>query len=211
MEKIDYKKTYKELYVPTATPSIINVPKMKFITIEWQGDPNGEEFAQHVAALYSLSYAVKMSYKSKNSPEGYYEYVVFPLEGEWDLVDKARGISDKRNYKYKLMIRQPEFLNNTMFESFKDEVKIKKPNIYLDNIVFEEVEEGLCCQMMHIGSYDSETQSFELMKGYCKLNGYKRILRTHREIYLKDSRKTEKEKLKTVLRFKVEDEDNDRT
>ena len=209
MEKIDYKKKYKKLYVPKAIPSIITVPKIKFITIEGQGDPNGEEFELHVAALYSLSYAVKMSYKSKNPPVGYYEYVVFPLEGEWDLVDKNREISDKSNYKYKLMIRQPEFINNTLFERFKEEVKIKKPNIYLDRTVLEEFEEGLCCQMMHIGSYDAETQSFELMKEYCHQNGYKRTSKTHKEIYLGDPRKTEKEKLKTVLRFKVEDENND--
>ena len=204
MEKIDYKKTYKKLYIPKATPSIIAVPKIKFITIEGQGDPNGEEFALHVSALYSLSYAVKMSYKSKKPPEDYYEYVVFPLEGEWDLVDKDIEVSDKSNYKYKLMIRQPEFLNNTLFERFKEEAKIKKPNSYLDSIVLEEVEEGLCCQMMHIGSYDTENESFKLMEEYCHENGYKRTYKTHREIYLGDPRKTEKEKIKTVLRFKVE-------
>lgn len=208
MDKIDYKKTYRDLYLPKVAPCFIIVPKMKFITIEGQGNPNGEEFGLATAALFSLSYAVKMSYKGENPPDNYYNYVVFPLEGEWDLVDKDKEISDKSNYKYKLMIRQPEFLNNTLFERFTAEVQIKKPNKYLNSIVLEEIEEGLCCQMQHKGSYDTEMQSFRLMDQYCIQNGYSRISKTHREIYLSDPRKTEKEKLKTVLRYKVDELDD---
>jgi len=204
MEKIDFKKDYKDLYLPKQAPSVITVPAMNFIMIEGSGDPNGEEFALATAALYSLSYAVRMSHKSKEVPAGYYEYTVFPLEGEWDLVDKTLPATDKSNYAYRIMIRQPDFLNACLFERFLAETKEKKPNAYLDKAVFGMIEEGLCCQMLHPGSYDSEPASFERMERFCRENGYSRISRKHREIYLSDPRKTETDKLRTVLRFQVE-------
>jgi len=203
MKKIEYKKDFKELYLPKTTPVIISVPKMNFIAIEGAGDPNGEEFEQATAALYSISYAVKMSYKSDNVPADYYEYTVFPLEGEWDLVDKSLASTIKENYKYKIMIRQPDFLTPELFERFLMETKKKKPNGKLDKLTFEAIEEGLCCQMMHVGHYDSEPTSFAAMEKFCEENGYKRLSKMHREIYLTDPRKTEGDKLKTVLRFKV--------
>lgn len=204
MEKLDYKKVYKDLYLPKKTPSIIAVPRINFVVIEGQGDPNSEEFALQTTALYNFSYAVKMSYKSDDIPEGYYDYTVFPLEGEWDLIDKNIPSTVKSNYKYKLMIRQPEFLTEALFEKFLLQVKKKKSNIYLDKLFFETIEEGLCCQKLHIGSYDDEPASFEFMEKFCEENGHKRICKTHREIYLSDPRKTEASKLKTVLRYKVE-------
>lgn len=203
MEKVDYKKNYKSLYLPKNEPSLVMVPAFKFVTITGSGDPNGEEFALATGALYSFSYSVKMSYKSKNIPDNYYEYVVFPLEGEWDLVDKEKSNTDKNNYKYKIMIRQPDFLTDALFIRFLSETKIKKPNKYLDSLLFEEIEEGLCCQMLHKGSYDEEVKSFSVMDSFCEVNGYKRDMLTHREIYLTDPRKTEKDKLKTVLRYRV--------
>ena len=206
MDKLDYKKVYKDLYLPKKSPVIVTVPAMNFIMIEGEGNPNGEEFALATAALYSLTYAVKMSYKSDNVPTGYYNYTVFPLEGVWDLIDKTSSHTDKNNLKYKIMIRQPEFLTHELFQRFLSETKKKKPNIYLDKLEFGTISEGLCCQMLHIGSYDDEPGSFELMEQFCKENGYKRTYRTHREIYLSDPRKTKPEKLKTVLRFKVEAE-----
>jgi len=148
-------------------------------------------------------YMVLMSYKSSNVPEGYYDYTVFPLEGEWDLDDKDKAITDKSNYKYKIMIRQPEFLTTELFERFLLETKKKKRNEYLDKLYFEEIEEGLCCQMLHIGSYDNEFLSFKMMDDFCKANGYRRAIKAHREIYLSDPRKTESSKLKTILRYKV--------
>lgn len=204
MDKLEYKKAYKELYLPKAIPSIVTVPSINFVMIEGEGDPNGEEFALKTAALYSFSYAVKMSYKSDNVPDGYYDYTVFPLEGEWDLVDKNIVSTDKSNYKYKIMIRQPDFLNKDLFERFLLQVKKKKPNPYLDKIELVSLSEGLCCQMLHIGSYDDESASFKVMDKYCVDNGYRRICLRHREIYLSDPRKTETHKLKTVLRFKIE-------
>lgn len=203
MSKIDYKKDFKELYLPKNSPSIIEVPSMKFAMIDGQGDPNGEEFALATAALYSFSYAVKMSYKSKEIPEGFYDYTVFPLEGVWDLADKTKDITDKSNFVYSIMIRQPDFLTNELYERFIAEAKKKKANVYLDKIQYNTIVEGLCCQMLHLGSYDDEPKSFESMSQFCKDSGYERSSYKHREIYLSDPRKTEASKLKTVLRFNV--------
>lgn len=203
MDKLDYKKTYKDLYLPKKIPTIVTVPAISFIMIEGTGDPNGEEFALATAALYSLSYAVKMSYKSNNVPKGFYDYTVFPLEGVWDLIDKTLDSTVKSNFKYKIMIRQPEFLTADLFERFLAETKKKKPNPYLDKAKFGTVSEGLCCQILHIGSYDDEPASFAVMDEFCKENGYKRTSKIHREIYLSDPRKTEPHKLKTILRYQI--------
>ncbi len=203
MDKLDYKKEFKEFYVPQNKPSVIDVPSMRFAIINGEGDPNGEEFALATAALYSFSYTVKMSYKSKEIPEGFYDYVVFPLEGVWDLVDKTKPITDKSNYAYSIMIRQPDFLTNELFEQFISKAKKKKTNVYLDKIKYDTITEGLCCQMLHLGSFENESASFEIMRQFCKDNGYERSSLKHREIYLSDPRKTEASKLKTVLRFKV--------
>lgn len=202
--KVDYKKDYKELYLPPAEPVIIEVPRLPFIVLDGTGDPNGEEFAKRVEALYSLSYAVKMSYKGEIVPPGYYEYTVFPLEGVWDLADKTKSAQDKTNYKYSIMIRQPDFLTAELFTRFLAQTIKKKPNPYLDQALFIEQEDGLSCQMLHIGSYDEEPQSFSRMEDYCQANGYNRLSLTHREIYLSDPRKTEEAKRKTVLRFTVQ-------
>lgn len=203
MEKVDYKKQFKALYLPKSQPSMIAVPPMRFAILEGHGDPNGEAFAEAVTALYSFSYAVKMSYKSKAVPDGYYDYTVFPLEGVWDLVDKTRISTDKSNYAYTIMIRQPDFLTAELAARFITEVKKKKPNTWLDQIRLEELEEGSCCQMLHLGGYDDEPASFAQMEAFCSEHGYRRSDKTHREIYLSDPRRTETDKLKTVLRFKV--------
>lgn len=200
----DYVKQDKVLYLPPQTPVCLSVPKFSFIVIAGQGDPNGPEFEQVVGALYSLSYAVRMSGKASAAPTGYYEYKVFPLEGVWDLHDKGKPLTDKSNFRYLMMIRQPDFLTVEMYEEFLAATKKKKPSPFLERAVFETSEEGLCCQMLHVGSYDDEPQSFAKMTAYCEANGYRRLSLTHREIYLSDPRKTEAAKLKTVLRFKVE-------
>ncbi|MFC4778693.1 GyrI-like domain-containing protein [Paenibacillus sp. GCM10023252] len=204
-KKVDYKKDYKALYLPKTSPVIVDVPRMPFITVSGSGNPNGEEFSRVVEALYSLSYAVRMSYRGDEVPEGYYEYTVFPLEGVWDLVDRTKSAADKNNLKYTMMIRQPDFLTPSWFERFLEQTKKKKPNSHLDHVQFEHVEEGLCCQIMHVGSFDEEPKSFAAMEAFCKQNGYTRASKLHREIYLSDPRKTQQEKLKTVLRIQVEE------
>lgn len=205
MRKVEYKKDYKELYLPGEQPSVIRVPAISFVVIDGQGDPNGEAFAEDTAALYSFSYAVKMSYKSKEPPEGYYDYTVFPLEGVWDLVDKTKPSTDKSNYAYSIMIRQPDFLNSQLFDRFLVETKKKKPNASLDRLQAVVIEEGLCCQILHTGPYDEEPASFEKMQQFCADNGYERASLTHREIYLSDPRKSVGDKLKTVLRFRIKE------
>ncbi len=203
MNKQDYKKDYKNLYLPKNSPCIIDVPPMQFAAIDGSGDPNGEEFSLAVSALYSFSYTVKMSYKSKAIPEGFYDYTVFPLEGVWDLGDKTKPVSDKSNYVYSIMIRQPDFLTNELFARFVDETRKKKPNVFLDKIRYINISEGLCCQMLHLGGYDTESASFQIMEHFCEEDGYKRISRRHREIYISNPLKSGSDKLKTVLRFNV--------
>lgn len=202
-EKIDYKKHYKNIYQPDIKPEIIDVPAAPYMMVCGTGNPNGEEFGRRTEALYSLSYAVKMSYKSSKVPEGYYDYTVFPLEGVWDLVDKSKPSTDKDNYKYTIMIRQPEFLTEELFMEFLEQTKKKKSNPYLEEVTFEQITDGLCCQVMHRGSYDDEPESFAKMHAFCDENGYERICKTHREIYLSDPRRAEPAKMKTVLRFKI--------
>jgi hypothetical protein len=199
--KVDYKKDFKPLYLPKPLPEIVDVPEMPFFMIDGSGDPNGEEFAKATEALYSMSYAVKMSYKSDDVPAGYYEYTVFPLEGVWDLVDRTKPPTDKSNLKYTIMIRQPDFLTQKEFERFWEQTKKKKHNPFLENVRFERLADGLCCQMLHIGSFDDEPASFARMEAFCQEQGYIRASKIHREIYLSDPRKTEAAKLKTVLRF----------
>lgn len=203
MEKVDYRKTFKKIYIPGTSPEITEIPSFRFAAMEGEGDPNSDEFAEATGALYSFSYAVKMSYKSKDAPSGYYDYTVFPLEGVWDLVDRTKSVEDKNNYKYTIMIRQPDFLTDELFERFISKLKKKKPQFCFDRIRYITVTEGECCQMMHLGSYESERKSFDIMEDFCRNMGFERCEMTHREIYLSDPRKTEPEKLKTVLRFKV--------
>jgi len=121
----DYKKDNKLFYLPKNKPEIIQIPAMRFAMIEGEGDPNGEAFSKVTEALYSFSCAVKMSYKGDNKPSDYYDYTVFPLEGIWDLVDYSLGNKDKSNFKYKLMIRQPEFVSDEVFTLFLDLTKRK--------------------------------------------------------------------------------------
>ncbi|WP_223193084.1 GyrI-like domain-containing protein [Paenibacillus sedimenti] len=202
-KKVDYKKDYKQLYMPKTLPEIVEVPRMPFFMISGSGDPNGEEFAKATEALYSLSYAVRMSYKSDDVPAGNYEYTVFPLEGLWDLLDRSKPATDKSNFKYTIMIRQPDFLTEKGFDRFLEQTKRKKPNSYLEKVRFEQASDGLSCQMMHIGSFDDEPESFARMEAFCTEHGFIRSSKIHREIYLSDPRKTEPAKLKTVLRFPV--------
>src|SRR5690606_25526856 len=156
-----------------------------------------------VEALYSLSYAVRMSYKSDHVPDGYYTYTVYPLEGVWDLVDRSRPATDKSNLKYTLMIRQPEFLTDEGFQGFLARTRRKKPNPLLEQVRFTPVSEGLCCQALHLGPFDDEPATFARMAAFCAEEGFERASKLHREIYLKDPRKTEPAKSRTVLRFSV--------
>ncbi|MFC5465237.1 GyrI-like domain-containing protein [Lederbergia graminis] len=204
--KYEWRKMDKEIYLPKQTPTIYNDTEKKYIMVTGEGDPNGDEFQTKVEILYALSYAIRMMPKSGYTPEGYYEYTVFPLEGIWDLSEEGRKLDylDKNHLVYQLMIRQPDFVTEELFQRAVDTVKKKKKNLQVDEAKFISHADGLSVQMMHLGSYDNESETFSIMENYCEEQGYKRKSKIHREIYISDPRKTAPEKLKTVLRFKIE-------
>lgn len=203
----DWKKDEKQYYLPKAKPEAITVPKFKFFSIAGKGNPNDAFFVDYVKVLYLTSYGVRMSYKGDYVPKGYTTYKVYPLEGVWDISEEAKKLGikklDKNTLVFNLMIRQPDFVTKEYFVGLIKLLKEKKPHKLLDQVKFEEIEEGLCIQMLHLGSYDDETQSFDLMESFCKEQGLQRKKRTHREIYLSDARKVAPSKLKTVLRFEA--------
>ncbi|MDF2947553.1 MAG: hypothetical protein K0S51_2232 [Bacillales bacterium] len=203
--KYEWKKQDKIYYLPKTTPTIIDIPSFTYISIEGRGNPNNEQFGCVVEALYTLSYAIRMMPKKGFTPEGYFEYTVFPLEGVWDLDEEGRKLDflDKDKLVYKLMIRQPEFVTEEVFEKGKELSNKKLSPELLNQATFETIEEGKCVQCMHIGSYDDEPKTFSVMENFCTENNIVRLEKTHREIYISDARKTAPEKLKTVLRFKV--------
>ncbi len=205
--KHQWRKDEKSLYLPPRKPQRLQVPALKFFTIRGEGNPNGEDFEKHVGVLYSLAYAVKMSPKKGKAPEGYFDYTVYPLEGVWDISEEAKkswdGTLDKNSLVYTIMIRQPDFVNDEFADFAISNTMEKKPDSLLDKVRFEVIEEGDCIQMLHLGSYDDEPATFEVMERYATEHGLQRVSKVHREIYLSDARRVAPEKLKTVLRFKV--------
>lgn len=202
---IDFKKTEKEFYSPKTTPSIVDVPAMKFITVDGKGDPNqSQEYVEAVETLYGLTYSIKMRHKS------ILEYVVPPLEGFWSVDDEFRGggasITDKSKFVWTMMIRQPDFVTNEIFEEAKMLLAKKKPSLDLSKAKFQTIKEGLCVQVMYIGSYDDEPATIVAMDSFAIASGYEMDIsdvRRHHEIYLSDPRKVEPSKLKTVLRHPI--------
>lgn len=203
--KIDFKKRDKYLYSPSAkVPGILEVPELNYLSVNGEGNPNSDAFQLAIKALYSLSYKIKMGLKKENSIYGYYDYVVPPLEGIWDLIDNKKSEPfDKNNLKWNIMIRQPEFVTNDILESWRRFLLKTENNPFLKKAALTGIEDGLCCQILHIGSFDNEPETFNKMEEWCKYNGYERLNKTHREIYLSNFLKTAEEKLKTILRFKV--------
>ena len=202
---IDYKKTQKELYLPKTAPSVIDVPRMTFITVDGEGDPNtSAEYTAAVELLYGLSYTIKMGSKS------ILEYVVPPLEGLWSVDDDFRGggaeINDKSKFIWTMMIRQPDFVTEDILEVLKISLAKKKPNLDISKAKLETITEGLCVQVMHIGSYDDEPATVAALDGFAIENGYIldiNDIRRHHEIYISDPRKVAPEKLKTVIRHPI--------
>jgi hypothetical protein len=205
--KHEWKKHEKRLYLPKTNPEIVDVPELGFFCIHGEGNPNSGLFSEAIGVLYSLAYAVRMGPKQGFVPEGYFEYTVYPLEGVWDVSERAKESGDaslnKDELVYDIMIRQPEFITDDYALEVIERTKKKKPHKLLDDAQFITIREGKCIQMMHIGPYDDEPESFQRMEEFCKELGLKRQSKVHREIYISDFRKTEPEKLKTVLRFKV--------
>ena len=211
MAVFDFKKEYKELYMPKKTPSIIDVPTMRFIMVNGEGDPNTSPlYKKAVEVLYGLSYTIKMSKKGETQPEGYYDYVVPPLEGFW-AIDEDKPFDGsvagrKDEFRWVMMIRQPEFVTKEVFEKAKEILAKKKPELDTGIARLEDYTEGLCAQIMHIGAYDDEPPTVAALEKFIETNGYRTVMsgmRQHHEIYLSDPRKTVPEKLKTVIRHPI--------
>ena len=204
----DFKKEYKEFYLPKAKPSIVDVPKMNFVTVHGTGDPNEEDGAYQDAlnVLYGVAYTLKMSYKTDYRIEGFFEYVVPPLEGFW-WQEGVRGVDygDKSSFCWISCIRLPDFVTKEDFD-WAIEVATAKKKADFSSARFETIEEGLCVQCMHVGPYDDEPATVALMDAFALENGYELDLsdtRRHHEIYLSDARKVAPDKLKTVIRHPV--------
>jgi Uncharacterized conserved protein len=199
----DFKKEFKDLYQPKDI-SVTDVPEMLFIMIDGKGDPNtSADYLSAVEVLYGLSYSIKMSKMSGKLPEGYFDYVVPPLEGLWNYDDGGPfRFGEKNKFVWTSMIRQPEFVTREIFEAAKTSLLKKKPELDLSKAKLEKFKEGLCVQALHTGPYDGEPATIAKMEKFILENGYSSDFgfRRHHEIYLSDPRKTETEKLKTIIR-----------
>ncbi|WP_088825250.1 GyrI-like domain-containing protein [Listeria goaensis] len=203
MTKYEWRKAEKGLYLPKNKPMKLDVPAMNYITITGKGDPNEGAFSERVGALYAAAYTIRMLPKKGVTPDGYFEYTVYPLEGEWTTSQRDNGPLDKSLFEYRIMIRQPDFVTAALFEELKPRFAEKIPAELLAELRFETIEEGPSVQMLHKGPYDTEPASFEQMEEFCLGNDWVRLSKDHKEIYLSDPRKTAPEKMKTVLRFKI--------
>lgn len=209
--KYEWRKKEKELYLPKNEPTLIDVPTMNYLTMSGKGNPNEEDFSVSVQCLYAMSYGIRMLPKKGIVPEGYYDYTVFPLEGVWSLDEEgillqqegADLLTLKDHFLYKVMIRQPDFVDEALFNDVMATVAQKKKGLPIRQVIFETINEGRGVQMMHLGSYDSEPVSFAQMEAFAVEQGLTRMDKTHKEIYLTDPNKTAPEKQKTTLRFWV--------
>ena len=204
----DFKKEYKEFYMPKNRPEIIQVPKANYIAVRGSGDPNeaGGAYQQAIGVLYAVAYTLKMSCKTDYKMEGFFEYVVPPLEGFWWQAGKD-GIdyADKSAFHWISVIRLPDFVTREVFDWAVQEATAKKKKDF-SKVQFFHYDEGLCVQCMHVGSYDAEPETLEQMDAFAREQGYETDFtghRRHHEIYLSDPRRTAPEKLKTVLRHPV--------
>ena len=204
----DFKKEYKEFYAPKSVPSIVTVPRMNYIAVRGQGDPNQEdgEYKQAISLLYGIAFTIKMSKKGSRQIEGYFDYVVPPLEGFW-WQDGVAGVdyAHKEDFKWISVIRLPDFVTEEDFAWAVDEAMRKKKSDF-SKVEFFTYDEGLCVQCMHVGPYDDEPATVALMHEYAEQQGCVLDItdqRLHHEIYLSDARKVAPEKLKTVIRHPI--------
>lgn len=204
----DFKKEYKEFYMPKNKPEIVTVPKANYIAVRGKGNPNENDgaYQKTISILYAVAYTLKMSYKTEHKIEGFFEYVVPPLEGFW-WQDNVDGIdyADKAAFNWISVIRLPEFITQKDFE-WAVEAASEKKNLDCSSAEFLTIDEGVCVQIMHIGAFDDEPQTVALMDEYIAQNGYENDItesRLHHEIYLSDARKVAPEKWKTVIRHPI--------
>ena len=204
----DYKKEYKEFYMPKNKPSIVEVPSMNYIAVRGKGNPNaeGSEYKKSIGLLYGIAFTIKMSKKGNHQIEGYFDYVVPPLEGFW-WQNNMKGIdySRKEDFNFISIIRLPDFVTKEDFDWARQEAAKKKKEDF-SKVEFLTYDEGLCVQCMHIGSYDDEPATIEMMHDFMTREGFELDItdkRFHHEIYLSDARRVAPEKLKTVIRHPV--------
>ena len=204
----DFKKEYKEFYMPKNKSEIVNVPAANYIAVRGKGNPNTPdgEYQQAIGVLYAVAYTLKMSYKTDYKIEGFFEYVVPPLEGFWwqDNVDGV-GYGNKDSFNWISVIRLPDFVKMKDFE-WAVETATQKKKLDCSKAEFLTIDEGLCIQIMHIGSFDNEPESVAIMDAFLEENGYENDInekRLHHEIYMSDARKVAPEKWKTVIRHPI--------
>lgn len=204
----DFKKEYQEFYMPKNQPAVVRVPKANYIAVRGQGDPNeeGGAYQQAISVLYAVAYTLKMSYKTDHKIDGFFEYVVPPLEGFWrqDGVDGV-DYSNKSAFHWISVIRLPDFVSQTDVE-WAARTAAKKKKIDCSSAEFMTIDEGLCVQMMHVGPFDDEPATVALMDAYAERNGYVNDItdkRLHHEIYMSDARRVAPEKWKTVIRHPI--------
>ena len=204
----DFKKEYKEFYMPKNRPELITVPKMNYIAVRGKGDPNieGGAYQQAISVLYAVAYTLKMSYKTEYKIEEFFEYVVPPLEGFWWQADvDGVNYSDKSTFNWISVIRLPDFVSKADFE-WAVVTATKKKKLDCSSAEFLTIDEGLCVQIMHTGPFDDEPATVALMDAYLAQNGYVNDFsesRLHHEIYLSDARKVTPDKWKTVIRHPI--------
>ncbi len=204
----DYKKEYKEFYMPKNKPGIVDVPPMNYLAVRGSGNPNeeGSEYKQSIGLLYGIAFTIKMSKKGTHQIEGYFDYVVPPLEGFW-WQDGVKGIdyAHKEDFRFISVIRLPDFVTKEDFTWAVGEAENKKKTDF-SKVEWLTYHEGVCVQCMHIGAYDDEPKTVRLMHDYMEEQGYELDItdsRYHHEIYLSDARKVASERLKTVVRHPV--------
>ena len=200
--KYEWRKQDKALYGAKKYPALITIPAQNYIMISGKGNPNDVDFSNRVGALYSLAYAVKSSYKAVSLQEEIHDFAVYPLEGIWTKING--DYLDKAKLEYTIMIRQPDFISEEMVNEALGIVRIKKPNPLLEEIHFGTMKNGLCVEVLHVGAFDDEPVSFEKMDQFSAAHGLRRSESYHREIYLSNANRVEKSKLKTILRYSVE-------
>jgi len=210
-QAFDFKKADKSLYLPGLKPVLIQVPRMRFFAVDGKGNPNtAASYLEAVALLYGLSYTVKMAKMSGATPPGYFDYVVPPLEGLWQLTDRNTAPGNlwvnKDALVWTSLIRAPDFVTAEVFEQARAQLAAKKPELDSVRARLWDFEEGLCVQLMHLGSYDDEPASVRKINAFLEAEGYQPDMggeRRHHEIYLSDPRRTVPEKLRTVIRHPV--------
>lgn len=206
-EKLDFKKEYKDLYVPGKKPMLVQVPAMRFIYVQGFGAPEQPAYQNAISTFYSIAYTIKMSRLAGPTPPGYMDFTPAPLEGLWS--DEPFKV-ERENWRWTSMMRMPDYVDETVYSWAMEKAKAKKPDIDYTVAKFGLWEEGLCMQVMHTGPYSEEPKTIELLHMAMEQQGYALdisqdggLARRHHEIYLNDPRKTAPERVKTVLRLPV--------